>query len=98
MGTNTKYGFCRGECGRWVPRDEMLSINATIYDADNAEERVPLRLCTLCHEKEKDRLARMRWDNALKTELEIQTNPELARESDLEFDDSEVVMRAAGLI
>lgn len=98
MAAHTMYGFCRGECQKWVPRDEMLSINVTIYNADNDETRVPLRFCPSCHKKVQEEVEGLRWDNILVTELEIKTNEELANQSDLEFDDSEAAMRSAGLI
>lgn len=98
MSTNTKYGFCRGECRKWVPRDEMLSINVSVYSADNEEKRIQLRFCPACHKKVEADISKMVWDNVLKTEIEIKTDEELAQKSELEFDDSEAVMRAAGLI
>lgn len=98
MGANKKYGFCRGGCEKWVPRDEMLSINVSVYNAENEEIRIPLRFCPSCHARKKVELEEIHWDNVLKTETEIKTNAELAEQSDLSFDDSEAAMRAAGLI
>jgi len=85
VGANTKYGFCRG-CKKWVPRDEMLSINVSVYDAQNNERRIPLRFCPSCHKKKIEETEELRWDNVLKIEVEIKTNKDLAAQSDLEFD------------
>ena len=97
VGVNTKYGLCRG-CKKWIPRDEMLSINITIYDAENKEERVPIRLCPSCHKRKQEEFKKIRWDNILKTEVQIRIRADLAQKSNLEFDDSEAAMRTAGLI
>jgi hypothetical protein len=95
MSANTKYGLCRGECQKWVPRDEMLSINVSVYDANNEELRIPLRFCPACHKKMQARLEEMRWDNVLKMEAEIRIDKDLAEASDLEFDPSPDALEAA---
>ena len=87
MSANTKYGFCRGECQKWVPRDEMLSINVSVYGADNEETRIPLRFCPACHKKIQEQIEQMRWDNVLRTEAEIMSDEDLAKASPLEFDE-----------
>ena len=97
MGYNTKYGYCLG-CDQWVPRDEMLSINVSIYDEKNQEFRIPMRFCPPCHRKKRQELLESKWDNVLKTEAEIRTNLELAERSDLPFDDSEEAMRKVGIL
>jgi len=97
MSAHTQYGFCIG-CKKWVPRDEMLSINVAIYDADNKVERVRIRSCPVCHEKRAEEFRAWNWNHVLKTESEIRTDPVLADASDLEFDDSEEAMRVAGIL
>lgn len=97
MSANTQYGKCLG-CGKWVPRDEMLSINVAIYDASNVPERIRIRSCPKCHPERMAEFRAWNWDHILKSESDIQADPELAAQSDLEFDDSEAAMREAGLI
>lgn len=97
MSAHTPYGFCMG-CEKWVPRDEMLSINIAIYNADNKPERVRVRSCPKCHAKRAAEFRKWNWDHVLKSEAEIKTDPDLVKQSDLEFDDSEEAMRGAGLI
>jgi len=94
MSNNRKYGFCRG-CKKWIPRDDMLSINVSVYDRENMEIRIPLRFCPECHEKKKDELDEIKWDNDLKAEVEIRASKILAEQSDLEFDGSDGVQSAA---
>lgn len=94
---NTKYGFCKGTCRRWVPRDEMLSINVSVYNRENDEYKIPLRYCPNCWEKMVDYFSTMRWDNNLKTAAEIKSNEALANDSDLSYDDSLRIVEAAAV-
>lgn len=94
MSDNTVYGFCRG-CDKWIPRDDMLSINVSVYSVKNEESRIPLRFCPECHAAKGEALGVLRWDNNLKTESQIRTNRELAAQSDLEFDESVDAQEAA---
>ena len=95
MSAHTPYGFCMG-CEKWVPRDEMLSINVAVYDANNKVERIRVRSCPKCHPKRVEEFKKWNWNHVLKNESEIRSNPELVKRSDLELDDSEKAMRAAG--
>jgi hypothetical protein len=65
-GSKTKFGFCRASRS-WVPRDEMMSINVRVYDAENNEVRIPVRLSADEHWKLVDMLEELRWDNQLET-------------------------------
>jgi hypothetical protein len=76
----------------------MLSINVTVYDSGNNKEIIKLRLCPACHKRQVEDLQSRSWNNDLRTEMEIKTDPDLAQESNLDFDDSEAAMRQAGLI
>jgi hypothetical protein len=76
----------------------MLSINIAIYNADNEPERIRVRSCPKCHAERTEEFRKWNWDHVLKNEGEIKGDPELAAQSDLEFDDSEEAMRAAGLL
>ena len=97
MSTHTKYGFCK-LCETWVPRDEMLSVNISVYDAENNEEKIRVRVCPPCQKVFKFDLKGLEWDNNLKTEGEIRTSKGLAEKSELDFDDSEGAMRQAGIL
>lgn len=66
----TKFGFCRAS-ERWVPRDEMLSINVKVYNAKNEETRIPIRLSADSHERFVAWLATYEWDNELRTGSEL---------------------------
>jgi len=94
VSANTKYGYCRG-CEKWVPRDGMLSINVTVYNEQNQEKRIPLRFCEKCHSEKEDEIESMRWDNVLHTEAEIQADVDLAERSELDFDPTKLLDRAA---
>lgn len=96
MSAHTQYGFCTG-CQKWVPRDEMLSINIAVYNSANEATRVRVRSCPKCHHVRFAEFKKMEWDHVLKSEHEIKSDPELAEKSELEFDDSEKAMREAGL-
>lgn len=95
MGVNTKYGHCIG-CDKWVKRDDMLSINVSIYDESNMETRIPLRFCKKCHDSKREEIESMRWQNILYTEAEIQADLDLAEKSDLEFDPTKIIKKISG--
>ena len=59
-----RYGWCPG-CERWVPRDEMLSFNTDVYDAENRREVVRQRYCPVCADEERVRLEQRRWKDLL---------------------------------
>ena len=65
-----KYGFCRYK-SQWVKRDDMLGINIKVFDANNNEERICIRLSEEGHEGLSKMLRLMRWDNILMTEKEL---------------------------
>ncbi len=98
MSQHTKYGFCKGPCKSWVPRDEMCSINVSVYDAKNQESRIRMRFCPACHRTMQDDLSKYEWENNLKMEKDIMLDPELAENSNIAFDDSEEAMRKAGVL
>lgn len=97
MGENTKYGYCKN-CKLWVPRDEMLSINCSVYDAKNEEQKIRLRFCPPCQGKIKEMLENLGWDGVLKLEKDIRVDERLSSKSDIEFDDSEEAMRKSGVL
>jgi len=86
MGDYTKYGMCGGSCKKWVRRNDMLSINISVYDNDNVEEKIRMRFCQRCHVEARDGFRNHEWVNDLKYEIEIKADPELAANSDLEYD------------
>lgn len=78
-----KYGFCRGGCNKWKPRDDMRSINISVYDEDNREMRIPLRFCPECNKKIVEDLLSMAWDNILFSEAQIRCDKAKAEKSNL---------------
>lgn len=70
MATHTKYGFCR-VLKKWVPRDEMVSVNVTTFDDDNRKSIVRLRLSQQGHRRFMRDLRRIRWTGHLKEEHEL---------------------------
>lgn len=70
MGDHTLYGFCKG-CQRWVPRDEMLSINTALYDAQNRKHVIRHRYCPPCYETERARVQGRMWDHIVVTESDL---------------------------
>ena len=69
---HSKYGFCK-LTERWVPRDDMLGINVKLFDADNSEERVIIRLSPEGWLKMSKVLKLLRWDNVLLTIDQVQS-------------------------
>lgn len=65
------HGQCA--CGRWLPRDEMLSINVAAYNPANEVERVRLRLCPACWNERLEALRAIAWDGRLRTEADLRT-------------------------
>ena len=70
MAKHTKYGRCP-IADKWVPRDEMLSINVKAFDEDNNEERIRLRLSPVGFEKLIDFLRENAWTGVLREELDL---------------------------
>ncbi len=70
MGDQTKYGYCVVS-ERWVPRDEMLSINVKVYGADGEETKIPIRVSPDAFEGVVDRFKDLAWDNELMTAAEL---------------------------
>ncbi len=97
MGAHTKYGYCK-RCEKWVPRDDMGSINVDVYDENNNESRIRMRLCPECHQAEQVAMKKLEWENVLKMEHEIQMDPVLAESAGVRHDDSEGAMRRAGML
>lgn len=81
-----RYGYCRGGCGKWVPRDAMLSMNVLVYTVENVEIKIPLRFCPACHEQFQEKMDYYKWDNVLKTEEEIMSNKDLAAKTNLTYE------------
>lgn len=75
MGIGIRYGFCKG-CQGWVPRDEMLSINTHLYDAQNSEVIIRHRYCPVCHRRVVERTREQGWDNVVVTERELAPMPD----------------------
>jgi hypothetical protein len=84
MGEHTLYGRCVG-CGRWVPRDEMLSINTNLYDAMNRKTVVRHRYCPGCFDRERQRAQSMMWDHI------VVSGRDLAPMDDGSFPTNEVI-------
>lgn len=80
-----KYGCCT-MCGRWVPRDEMMTMNVDSFDARSNKEIIRLRPCPKCSNEMLVKLRRLEWDHILKTEIEIRADARLAALADLEYD------------
>ena len=70
-GKHTKYGFCQ-RSRKWVPRDEMLAINVKVYDSDNQEDKLQIRLSPEAHSELVEQLSGLQWDNVLMTRGELQ--------------------------
>lgn len=70
MGDQTKYGYCVVS-EKWVPRDEMLSINVKVYGADGDEIKIPIRLAPDAFEGVVERFKDLAWDNELMTAAEL---------------------------
>ena len=68
----SKYGFCK-LTERWVLRDDMLGINVKLFDKDNNEERVIIRLSPDGWEKMSKVLKLLKWDNVLMTQAELES-------------------------
>lgn len=87
MGDHTKYGFCKGECQKWKKRDDMLSVNLDIFDANQNKRILRVRMCPSCHEKFVTEMEeKYKWDNNLVEERDIRMCAELASQSDVELD------------
>ncbi len=69
-GPNTKYGFCK-VIKEWIPRDSMLGINVKVFDEDNKEYRIPIRVSPKGHAELENHLQSLEWDNKLMTREEL---------------------------
>jgi hypothetical protein len=65
-GEHTLFGLCSG-CREWVPRDEMLSINTSVYSAENNKVIIRQRYCPVCAREETERLKGREWDHIVVT-------------------------------
>tara|TARA_B100001094_G_scaffold314673_1_gene353780 strand:+ start:2237 stop:2464 length:228 start_codon:yes stop_codon:yes gene_type:complete len=70
MSGHVKYGFCRYN-QKWVKRDEMLGLNIKVFDENNNEERISIRLSKEGHASLVKMLSLLRWDNILMTSEEL---------------------------
>ncbi len=64
MSEYVKFGYCRYN-QEWVKRDEMLGLNIKVFDEDNNEERISIRLSREGHASLVKMLRLLRWDNIL---------------------------------
>ena len=64
------YGFCRYS-NRWVPRDEMVSVNVKAYDDDNKEVKVRIRISRSAYDEFWEYVRSLEWDNVLRKRDEI---------------------------
>ena len=64
------YGFCKYS-GRWVPRDNLISVNVKGYGADNQEEKVRIRLARSAHAEFWALIQSLEWDGVLRTRDEL---------------------------
>ena len=79
MSEHRKYGYCKAS-ERWVPRDDMLGINVKLFDENNHEERVMIRLSPHEWDRLRGMLKSLEWDNRLKTEGELNESDARRRE------------------
>lgn len=70
MAEHKKYGYCKAS-KRWVPRDSMLGLNVKVFDLDNEEHRIQLRLSHAEWVKLVDKLKGLEWENDLRVEGEF---------------------------
>lgn len=73
------HGLCKG-CGRWVPRDEMQSINVDVYDSGQKARKIKIRLCPPCYSKKVAELDEFKWQGLMKHEYEIKLEQEIEKE------------------
>ena len=88
---NKVYGFCRG-CEKYVPRDDMISTNMTVYGkgVDEKEEIIRFRLCPSCHKKQMTKWKSIEWDYKIKHACEIMVSKYLSGQCDeIDFDDQD---------
>jgi len=86
-----KFACCKS-CGGWLPRNQMLGINASIYRENQHSEKVRLRLCPRCHEGWAQDLFENEWDNDLRDRIELPKDAVMAdeiEEEDEEEDEDE---------
>ena len=76
MKDKTKYGFCR-LTKRWVPRDEMRSINAKVFAPDGSYEIVRLRLSPEGFREIVSLIDGLRWDGILRERWELEESGDL---------------------
>jgi len=81
MREHTSFGFCSG-CRKWVPRDEMLSINTDVYSAENNKVIIRQRYCPTCAKEETERLESRQWDHIVVTAKELAPMPDGSAPSD----------------
>jgi len=72
MGEQTKYGYCV-LAERWVPRDEMLSVNVKIYDRQGKETKIQIRVSEDQLDNLLPRFEELRWDNELMTKSQLES-------------------------
>lgn len=77
----TKYGYCR-LTRRWVPRDEMRSINAKVFALDGSYQIVRLRLSPEGFREIMDLLESLRWDGVLRERWELEASGDLRPEGE----------------
>ena len=70
MAKHTKYGWCP-IVKRWIPRDDMRSINVKAFDEDNNEERIRLRLSPVGHEMLTKYLRDNAWNGVMREEQDL---------------------------
>lgn len=69
----SKYGFCPG-IKRWVPRDTMLGINVRVFDEDNEQSIIRIRLSPKAWKEFVDVCKKYEWSNDLRTEEELRAD------------------------
>jgi len=67
---NTKFGYCLAS-SRWIPRDEMLSVNVKCYDGSGDEQKIQIRLAHDEYHRLVDQLRELKWNNELLTRKEL---------------------------
>lgn len=70
MAKHTKYGFCP-LIKRWIPRDDMLAINVKMFDEDNEETKVKIRVSQEGFDVFAKYVETIEWRDEMKEEHEL---------------------------
>ena len=80
---DTLFGECKW-CGKWVPRDSMVSVSVKVFGrgVDVLDEIIRLRICPGCFDKEAEMWRGRKWDDKMYRAEQIRGVPELSDRCD----------------